>query len=120
MLPVLTMSNIESHESFFKNDFFGVSSSVESTPLNDNVRVLTIGVVVFESEEVKAVIESKLNEFVHCHNIDNGSEYDTFIFDSSKFGFLLHHCAVDLEFNLELINNFFINLVDELNTVFGD
>lgn len=119
MLPILTMSNIDSHESFFKNQFFGVSSSIESVPLNDDTRVLTIGVIVFE-KEVYEFIESKLEDFTRANNLDNGTEYDTFILDTSKFGFLLHHCAVDLNFDLELINEFFISLVDELNSVFGD
>lgn len=119
MVPILTMSNIDSHESFFQNSFFSVSSSVESTPLNDNTRVLSIGVIIFqEVKEVREFIFNELSQFVRSNNIDNGTEYDTFIIESSKFGGLLQHCAIDLNFELDLINEFFINLIDDLNSNF--
>lgn len=107
MLPILTVENIDSHVSLYKNEFFDCFSSISEDwviltvyPYNEET----------ETETVKKFIDDKITDFINKH--------DCFIFDKILFGFAIFCKANDLDFGTT--NEFFINLVDELNTVFGD
>lgn len=109
MLPILTVGNIDSHEPFFRNDYFECFSSVSNEWVILSIYPF-IDDEISEISEIGAFIDDKITDFIN--------QSECFIFDKLVFGFAIYCKANDLDF--DLINDFFVNLIDEMNSIFGD